>query len=158
MLLRSSLDELSIDPYNVLMLMILLRRCLVVPVILAVVGALVFGGTGHVLCVSDDGQVKIELACTPGDDCGGGCPEAEDEPCPDHDDCGDCSDLSTAGGAFRRGSAAADVNLDEFTPSVSHISYADLHTVSGGHPLLPETGLSPGRSISAIISSVVLRC
>ena len=118
-------------------------------------------GYSDVLCISDDGCVKIESICQPGygekDDC---CFLTASADVYDHqDDCGDCLDLSLGGTTWLRknyGSADSPIHITSLF-SLSVIPCFDNY--SSNYSSFATTDSFRGHDRSALmISTTVLIC
>lgn len=79
-----------------------LRKIAILPLCLLLITGLILNSFGDVLCIGEDGQVKVESLCQP-------CCSGDDDIClinedenENHDDCYDCEDLLIDGLTFRR--------------------------------------------------------
>ena len=137
-----------------------IRTYLTGPLCLLFVAGLILGGNGSVLCVGDDGFLKVEPVCQPCvSDSGEICKLSQPDAGHDHqDECASCTDLPL------------DQNSISLRPNVHNISAAPVQNISLASLLapikpqisravqeLPNTD-SELPSARIFLATIVLRC
>ncbi len=130
------------------------------PAILFFIALFTFGSIGDVICIGDDGHLKVESSCQP---C---CSEIVDSILlitstnlhDYHDNCYNCSDLELDGSVWNRQST---VSLNHYTllQPVSLLSVDNVVKNNSKYTDKTHTYISPVQNqISVVISTTVLIC
>jgi len=128
---------------------------------LLIIAGITFGNLGGVICVGDNGHVKIESTCTP--DCNDAEPApltgTADDSSEHHDDCVNCSDLPLYSPKWFKRWTATTLTLVASNPlppvyAISRPILPDNHMLMSKREELPETSSPP----SAGLATAILIC